>query len=292
MSAMTSENRKLYDLASALAHELKRPICSTDLNRYLEVHPVSRPVLTQRLGQLLLKAARPAKTGIPRLRQVGLYGYHAYYAPDADPIWEVRFAEFRNCEDLVLFYRLHFLGKVRYLVGGPHDALVRHSLAGWLVEAELLMGRCPTHPLNIGLIHQRDQVQPLAAGSFTTVIPADLLPRSTALSLLQRSMVEHASYRRTIKINHSRYLSVLKWPQSHLYPSLPALMYSDRQLQAFLVSRWPQDHENEEEAYAVRWALRYPDTTHLTRLRVDEAASTSNHRKLSLGVRINSLGLD
>jgi hypothetical protein len=255
---MLSENRKLYDLVSTLAQELKRPISSKDVDRHFEVYPASRPILTQRLGQLLIKAARPAKTGIPRIRQVGLHAYHAYYAPDSTPIWDVRFAEFRSREDLTLFYQLRFLEKVRYLVGGPHDALVCHSLAGWLVEAELLMGRCPTHPLSAALIQQRDQVQPLAAGSFTTVIPADLLPRSTASSLLQRSMVEHASYRRTIKINHSRYLSVLKWPQSHLYPSLPALMYSDRQLQAFLVSRWPRDNENEEEAYALRWALRYP----------------------------------
>jgi len=258
MSAMPSENRKLYDLVSALAHELKRPVSSMDLNRHLAIHPETRPVLTQRLGQLLLKAARPAKTGIPRIRPVGLYSYHAYYAPDSSQIWDARFDEFKNYEDLISFHQLRFPERVRYLLNGPHDALARHSLAGWLAEAELLMGRCPTHPVNVALIQQRDQVRLLAALSFAIVIPCDLLPRSTALSLLQRSIAVHAAHRLPFKINHSRYLSTLKWPQSHLYPTLRALKYSRPQLQAFLVSRWPQDHENEEEAYALRWALRYP----------------------------------
>ena len=259
---LLSENRKLYDLVSALAQELKRPISSKDVDRHFEVHPASRPILTQRLGQLLIKAARPAKTGIPRIRQVGLHAYHAYYAPDSTPIWDVRFAEFKNYEELGLFHRLRFHEKVQYLLNGPHDALARHSLAGWLTEADLLMGRCPVHPLNAALIQQRDQVRHLAARSFTPVIPSDLLPRSTALSLLRRSIVEHADHRLAFKINYSRYLSALKWPQSHLYPQLQVLKYSARQLQAFLVSRWPQEHENEEESYALRWALRYPSPDH------------------------------
>ncbi len=216
------------------------------------------PVLTQRLGQLLLKAARPAKTGVPRLRQIGLHGNHAYYAPDSSQAWETCFADYRNQEELVLFHQLRFLERVRYLIGGPHDELARHSIAGWIAEADFLMGRCPTHPLGSILIEQRNRVRHMAAASFTRFTPSDLVPRSVALSLLQRSIFGSAAHRQGFQINYSRYLSALRWPQSHLYPSLQVLKYSHRQLQAFIGSRWPQMHENEEEASALLWALRYP----------------------------------
>jgi hypothetical protein len=258
MSSKISQNHKLCGLVMALAMELNRPVCSADLERHFEIEPENRPLLTQRLGQLLLKAALPAQTDVPRIRQVGLHGYRAYYAPDASRIWDDRFAQFRNEEELILFHRLCFFENVRYLLGGSHDALARHSLAGWIVEADYLMGRCPTHPLSTTLVQQCDQTRHLAAPSFTRVIPCDLLIRSAALSLIQSFIQERAAHRLGFKINYCRYLTDLKWPQSHLYPPLQVLKYSARQLQAFLVSRWPMDHENEEEACAVRWALRYP----------------------------------
>jgi hypothetical protein len=255
---MLSENRKLCDLVSALAMELGRPVCSIDLDRHFAAHPESRPLLTQRLGQLLLKAARPARTGISCIRQVGLYANHGYYAPDTSRIWDVRLAEFRNHEELILFHRLRFFARIRYLIGGSYDALARHALAGWMAEVDFLMGRCPSHPSCAILIQQRDQIRPLAASSFARVVPSDLISRSVALSLLQRSIFENAAHRQGFKINYSRYLSQLKWPQSHLFPSMQVLKYSRRQLEAFIVSRWPRVHENEEEATALCWALRYP----------------------------------
>src|SRR5258708_14195951 len=101
--------------------------------------------------------------------------HHTLRAPITSPtvIWDARFVQFRNEEELVLFHRLRFPERVRYLFGGPHDELARHSLMGWMVEADFLMERCPTHPLSSALIQQRDQTRPHAARSFTPFIPSD-----------------------------------------------------------------------------------------------------------------------
>jgi hypothetical protein len=258
MTPAISENRKLCDLVLKLALELRRPVCSTDLDRHFMIHPESRPVLTQRLGQLLLKAARPAKTEIPRLRQVGLHGNRAYYAPDDDPFWHACFTEYTNREELVHFHQLRYFERVRYLMGSPHDALVRHSLAGWVREAEFLIGRCPRHTISGVLAQQREQMRGVVAPVFGRFIPEDLLTRPAALKHLQRFIRQRGAHRLGFKINYNRYLVELGWPQSHLYPRPPELRYSRRQLEAFMASRWPLVLENEEEAHAVRWALRYP----------------------------------
>ena len=257
MSA-TSENRKLCDLVRELATKMDRPICSKDLHAHFEVYPESRPSLTQRYGQVLLKAGRPFRNYGPRIHQVGIHDNRAYYAPDPKQIWETRFTEFRNGEKLLLFHRLRYYEQVRYLLGGPHDALARHSLAGWIVEADLLISRCPAHPVSSILAQQREHIRLLAAPSFTRVVPTDLLPRPAGLSQLQRFNQEHAAHRSGFRVNYNRYLAELKWPQSHIYAPLRGLNYSARQLQAFIVSKWPLAGQNEEEAFALLWALRYP----------------------------------
>jgi len=257
MSA-TSENRKLCDLVRELATKMDRPICSKDLHAHFEAYPESRPSLTQRYGQVLLKAGRPFRNYGPRIRHVGIHNNRAYYAPDAEPIWDARFTEFRNREELIRFHRLRYYEQVRYLLGGPLRAVASHSLAGWIVEADLLISRCPAHPVSSILARQSEHIRPLAARLFTPVIPNDLLPRSAALSLLQQFNREHAAHRSGFRVNYNRYLADLKWPQSHLFAPLRGLKYSERQLQAFIVSRWPLAGQNEEEAHALHWALRYP----------------------------------
>lgn len=126
---------------------MDRPICSKDLHAYFEAYPESRPSLTQRYGQVLLKAGRPFRNYGPRIRQVGIHNNRAYYAPDAEPKWDARFTEFRNREELIRFHRLRYYEQVRYLLGGPLHAVASHSLAGWIVEADLLISRCPAHPV-------------------------------------------------------------------------------------------------------------------------------------------------
>jgi hypothetical protein len=232
-----SENQRLCELVLKLAVQLDRPICSLDLDAHFHTEPDSRPILTQRLGQLLIKAARPAVGPVPRLRRVGLFGNRAYYAND-DPVWNVRFADFVNRGRLELFHELRFPDRVRYLMGSQYGGLASHALAGWVAETELLMARCPDHPLNSDLVRQREQARPLAALTFRLVAHDDLMDRVSARRLLRR-LVEHRNpHRCGYKVNYNRYLAPLKWPQSALYPAADGrLDYSRRQLQAYMISR-------------------------------------------------------
>jgi hypothetical protein len=255
---MLSENRRLCDVVLALSHQLNRPVCSLDLVKHFEAHPESRPILTQRIGQLLIKAARPAKSSVPRLRQVGLFGSRAFYAPNADPAWDDRFVEYVNRGQLDLFQRLRYPEKVWYLLGGAFDSLARHSLTGWMAEAQMLVVRCPDHPASIVLIQQREQVRPVSATKFQRFIPDDLLSRDVAMRTLQRFVRDRTPHRTGFQVNYNRYLCPLRWPQSALYTQSPEMTYSLGQLKAFMTSKWPRDDENEEEAHALYWALRYP----------------------------------
>jgi hypothetical protein len=128
-----------------------------------------------------------------------------------------------------------------------------------MVEADLIMARCPDYPLNADLTRQKNQVSSIAAPVFNLIIPDDLLSRAVALRTLRRFIEHRNPHRRGYRVNYNRYLGPFKWPQSSFYPAMHSLIYSRRQLEAYMVSRWPIGHENEEEARAISWALRYPN---------------------------------
>ncbi len=253
-----SEKAKLLAVVSDLSHRLQRPVCSADLIAHFRAFPDSRPILIQRLGQQLLKATRLSKLGVPHLVQVGVFGNRGYYAPDQSPRWQMQFRNYTNGETLKAFFQLRYPDRIRYLLGGPFDTLARNGIAGWIKESTHLIENCPAHLLRHDLEREIGRVKPLAGSEFVESMPDDLISRFQAASFIQSILDARSPFRRGMRINIARYLVKLSWPQSQLFPPSPELCYSQRQLEAFVRSKWPLANENEEEEAAICWGLRYP----------------------------------
>ena len=67
----TSETHKLIELVAQLCQRMDRPVCSNDLKAHFRENPAAIPLLQQRLGQVLIKAA-PIGVKITPSRKLGL----------------------------------------------------------------------------------------------------------------------------------------------------------------------------------------------------------------------------
>ena len=240
-----SQKALLIAEVELLSRELLRPVSSKDLLQRWKEKPERRPLLAQRVGQLLLKACRPNRRENPILFQVGVIGNLAFYAADQDPEWIKAFQR----HEIVLRAQTHARWAVPehavFLLGTEHDALAKNALAGFVAEwAPVAEDRSVVLPKRIyGLLETARKESP---GNFEGKCP-ELVSRAEAEAILLEEIAARNPFFEGSTSPH-RYLSLLRWPMSSLFSQAG---YWEEQVRLYCAARWPVE-EDPMEAKA-RW---------------------------------------
>ena len=234
----TCETHKLISTVAHLCRHLDRPVCSKDLKTYFSEHPDEIPQLKQRLGQLLIKAARPHRRGDNCLKKIGLIGNQAYYAVGVGN-WAMSFATHKlhiRMQEVALWRLPETL---TCLLGTKFETAARNALAGFVKEWS---------PADFPpLAEQVEEARALASPKFQLHPPTDLIGRKEARALLLKLLAKHDGKLRARHFNSDRPLAFLCWPQSSVFKEQPELTYSKSQIQAF--TRWKSGFEGREKLY-------------------------------------------
>jgi hypothetical protein len=238
-----------------LALTLGRPVCSDDLRAFFREHPEARPDLLQRPGMVLAKCAR--KRGCLRIHQIGLIGNRSYYAPTPERVWTMRL----ECHRVRLRFRrelkLHFVDHALQLMRGRFEPLARNALAGWLLESSHFMRVLGNDPLAPLLDELRVEARRHAVRSYRMRCPAELIGRKAAERILRSQFEIRNPLADVGRLSLPRHLTLLRWPQSTLFPPRDPPAYWPRQIAAFVAYRWPLDDEDPIQARSLWIVLRY-----------------------------------
>jgi hypothetical protein len=232
-------DRLLADV-EVLCAELKRPVCSHDLLRYYSRHPDSRPLLFQRLGQLLLKLARQRTYSRPRIRRVGIIRNLAFYVPNDEREWGVAFELHRSHIAITEQCRFRLPDYAMQLLGTRFDAMARNALAGYIEEWSPVIDLW--HGSNDSILHKMRGLlataKKYASPEFIRVAPETFIGREEAAATLRKEYGKRMPGINASAMSVGRHLVHLSWPQSRLFTPLPNLFWAD-QVKAYSASRWP-----------------------------------------------------
>jgi hypothetical protein len=131
----SAQCRHLVRAVRKLSNQLKRPVCSRDLEKHFQRFPNERPDLAQALGQQLIKASRPKSEN--RVYRVGLIGNRAYYIADGDHLyWAEMLAKHEADMEIEKAIKEDFPGQMAVLRDVSYETLKLNALAGWRLEME------------------------------------------------------------------------------------------------------------------------------------------------------------
>ena len=232
-----SQKALLIEEVELLSRELLRPVSSKDLLQRWKQKPEWRPLLAQRVGQLLLKACRPNRRENPILFQVGVIGNLAFYAADQDPEWIKAFQR----HEIVLRAQTHARWAVPehavFLLGTEHDALAKNALAGFVAEwAPVAEDKSVVLPKRIHELLETSQKD--SPGKFDGKCP-ELVSRDEAEEILVEEMAARTPFFEGTTSPH-RYWSLLRWPMSSLFKETG---YWEAQVRQFCAARWPAEED-------------------------------------------------
>jgi len=236
----TQFDRLLADIVM-LCGKLKRPISSKDLLRYYRQFPESRPLLLQRLGQVLIKMARVrGKSYSARIQKIGIIGNLAFYAPDDTEEMRRAFALYNTQVALAEQCRFRLPDYAVRLLGTRFEGMARNALAGFVEEWGPAVAKYQRYSSDTldemhGLLAT---ARKYAASEFVRVVPENLISRADAAGILREEYQRRSHGTDTSTMNVGRHLVHLSWPQSRLFHPLPNLFWAD-QVKAYCASRWP-----------------------------------------------------
>lgn len=241
----TSQKAVLIEEVRLLSRKLGRPVCSKDLLKHWEEKPERRPLLTQPVGQLLIKASRRRGKN-PLLHKCGIIGNVGFYAADEHPAWS---AAFRRHE-IVLRAQVHARWAVPehavFLLGTEHEALAMNALAGFVEEwAKVAEDRSIVLPKRMHDLLETSRKE--SPGRFSGKCP-ELVSRERAEEILVEEMADRNPFFEDSTSLH-RHLSILRWPLSSLFSQTG---YWEEQVRLYCSARWPLDDDDPMVARA-RW---------------------------------------
>jgi len=251
-----SQKFRLLEEVGQLCESLGRPVSSKDLAAFWQREPDRRPLLLQRVGQLLIKASRVWKSPVPRLHRIGVLGNLGFYALDDSRKWhdalrlhKTRLALRRQCRMMMPFHAV-------YLIDTEHDGLARNAMRGFLLE---FAEAAEDDAFRDWLERTRwpDMVrlaQTYAAGSFTGVPPTDFISRGKAAAMLRREYGRRYPFGVAPHLSVGRHLVRLAWPQSGLFKQGG---YSRAQVEAYCSARWPLEEDDPNLSRAVFLCMAY-----------------------------------
>ena len=246
-----SQKARLVAEVDALCRDLGRPASSKDLAAWWKKWPDRRPLLTQGIGQLLIKACRQVKGDNPTLFQIGLIGSLGFYATSLSPQWQATFRRHDIGSRARLHARWGIPEQAVYLLGTKHHALARNALAGFAFEWEPIAAdksiSLPDRIHDLLEISQRE-----APGPFTGRCP-ELIDRSEAAAILLSEMRErNPLFCESSNLN--RHLSRLSWPMCFLFSEVGIWEFQVRQ---YCLAKWPDDNTDSTVAMAAFRAAAY-----------------------------------
>jgi hypothetical protein len=236
----TQFTRLLADVVM-LCGKLRRPVSSKDLLRYYRRFPESRPLLLQRLGQVLIKLARVRSgSSSARIQKIGIIGNLAFYAPDNSEAMRSSFGLYSTQVALAEQCRFRLPDYAVRLIGTRFEGMARNALAGFVEEWSPAVAQCKgcssvTLDEMPGLLATANNY---ATSKFIEVLPENLITRAEAACILREEYQRRSLGTETFSMNVGRHLVHLSWPQSRLFPPLPNLFWAD-QVKAYCASRWP-----------------------------------------------------
>jgi len=251
-----SQKLRLLAEVEFLSEKLARPVSSRDLAALWHREPDRRPLLLQRIGQQLFKAARIRKTPTPRLHRIGILGNLAFYAVDDSPKWRDALSRHGTLVTLRRQARLQMPFHAVPLIGTPHDALARNALRGFLNEFEATV-QSPGFKDFVEQTCWPEMIQAAregAADSFAAIPPGDFVSRKMAASILGREYGKRYPFGVASRLSVGRHLVRLAWPQSALFKEKG---YSRAQIVAYCASRWPLEQDDLLLSRAVFLCLAY-----------------------------------
>ena len=218
-----TEKDHLLAIIDHLTHSLKRPICSADLRHYFAARPEERTRHLQAWGQVLLKISRLGRRAEASLHCIGRIGNRNYYARKDTIHLRLALEQERRRIRVreVLEWRLS--DHVSYLIGTEFEEEGRIAAAGFVRE---FAGREEPE-----LVHELAAVSRWAVDEFDPLAPSDLISRRDAVAILRAAATAyHGSEARAAQVHTNKLLALWRWPQSSLYPAVPGLQYSARQI--------------------------------------------------------------
>ncbi len=228
-----SQKSRLVDEVRLLSLELGRPVSSRDLLLRWKEFPERRPLLTQCVGQLLIKASRPVKRNNPTLLQFGLIGNLAFYATTDSPRCRTAFRH----HEIDVRARIHARWSIPehavYLLETEHESLARNALSGFTAEWEpIAADKSIVLPDRIHDLLEIAHKE--APGVFSGNCP-NLIGRAEATDILRAKMRSRDPlFCESANIN--RYLSRLAWPMTPLFTERG---FWEFQLRQYVLAKWP-----------------------------------------------------
>jgi len=189
---------------------------------------------------LLIKAARPYRRSTNPLHKIGLIGNQAYYAVGAGP-WHTTLGQHGRLLRMQAVAAWRLSEHVAPLLGTRYEQAARNAMAGFVQEWS--ESAHEYHPLADQVLQAKD----MAASVFHLHKPDDLISRKEARRLLLKLVAKYDGKLRAKHFNPNRPLAFLCWPQSNLFKSPGALVYSRHQIEAF--ARWKAGFAGKERLY-------------------------------------------
>ena len=232
-----SQKAVLINEVALLSNELSRPVSSKDLIARWGKYPDRRPILSQAIGQLLIKAARPNKGGYPVLYQVGIIGNLAFYAADQSSRWHPAFRQ----HEIALKARQHARWGIPeqaiFLLGIEDDSLAKNALSGFIAEwAPIAADKTLSLPNRIHDLLEAARTE--NPGNFQGRCPT-LISRKDAIALIAAEMEARNPFC-SGSANYNRHLANLAWPMTSLFTQNG---YWDVQVRDYCASKWPTDED-------------------------------------------------
>jgi hypothetical protein len=253
-----SQKYRLLDSIRILCKELNRPVSSKDAAAFWNTHPGLRPILTQAIGQLLIKSSRIASGDTPRIFRVGLIGNLAFYAPDASSYWNERLEIHRSILRIRWHNRLQIPWHAQMLIGGKYHPLAISALTGFIEEWRRFTKNpeSETYAVKSPFIRMLDFAIREAGNVLWCSNSPSLITRVDAEKILREEYASRFPFVNADSLSANKHLGRLAWPLSPLFNSSGFL---PKQARLYCAARWPNPEEDSVLASA-RWhCLTYTD---------------------------------
>jgi len=232
-----SQKARLVAEVDALCRQLGRPVSSKDLAARWRECPERRPLLTQGIGQLLIKAARPVKGDNPVLWQVGTIGNLGFYATKVNK----SLVELLRQHDIAIRAARHVKWAIPehalYLLGTEHDSLAKNALSGFVAEWSGTASD-PTINLPPRLHELLDVARNHTPREYSGHCP-ELIGRHEASGILAAKIARTTGQDNTGNLN--RHLARLAWPMCSLFSEVGFWEFQVRQ---YCSAKWPDAYDD------------------------------------------------
>ncbi|MGC1481388.1 MAG: hypothetical protein WA771_12845 [Chthoniobacterales bacterium] len=256
--AVGNESAEIRADVYRLCKRLGRPVSSKDLLRHYRSRPDSRPLVMQRLGQVLFKLSRrPGRTDMP-LARIGVIGNLAFYAPQNSKIWRSAFRAheiFYGISEQCLFRMPEHASR---LLGTRFDSLAQNALAGFVQEwQEPFERHLPPDPtIENDFRSLLGMAAKNAVIAFIPVRPRSMVCRAEADAILREEYGIRMPMTSADAMSTGRHLVHLAWPQSSLFLRADCEYWED-QVRTYCASRWPVNNAERNFGKALSLAMRY-----------------------------------